>query len=251
MTLVVRDEVDIVGAQIAYHLNAGVDFVIVTDHESQDGTSEILESYAHRGVLRLIHERGPMTEAAWRTRMARLAATEHGADWIINTDADEFWLPRRGTLKQTFAAIPERYGIVWGLTRPFVPRPDDGRSFAERMTVRLSALAPINDPRARTARTPRSPTAATRRSSSATAPTWRTRLRSSRSGTGIPPMSSTFPSGARRSTSVRASAARTATSRWASTSAPTTRMRKPGSAGCTASSSWTTTSSSGARAMAR
>ena len=30
-TLVVRDEVDIIDAQIAYHLNAGVDFVIATD----------------------------------------------------------------------------------------------------------------------------------------------------------------------------------------------------------------------------
>jgi hypothetical protein len=146
LTLLVRDEADVVGTQLEYHLNAGVDFVVATDHESRDGTAEILESYSREGHLRLIHERGPLTESVWRTRMARLAATEHGADWVINTDADEFWLPRRGTLKDTFAAIPERYGIVWALTRPFVPRPDDDRSFAERMTVRLSALAPINDP---------------------------------------------------------------------------------------------------------
>ena len=43
-TLLVRDEVDIVDTQIAYHLNAGVDFVIATDHESRDGTTDILES---------------------------------------------------------------------------------------------------------------------------------------------------------------------------------------------------------------
>jgi hypothetical protein len=43
-TLVVRDESDIVGAQIDYHLNAGVDFVLATDHDSSDGTTEILES---------------------------------------------------------------------------------------------------------------------------------------------------------------------------------------------------------------
>ena len=35
-TLVVHDEADIVGTQIRYHLNAGVDFVIATDHESQE-----------------------------------------------------------------------------------------------------------------------------------------------------------------------------------------------------------------------
>jgi hypothetical protein len=43
-TLVVRDEEDIVGTQIEYHLNAGVDFVIASDHESRDSTTEILES---------------------------------------------------------------------------------------------------------------------------------------------------------------------------------------------------------------
>lgn len=145
-TLVLRDEVDIIRAQIDYHLNAGVDFVIATDHESRDGTTEILESYERAGVLRLIRERGEVRESEWRTRMARAAATDHGADWVINTDADEFWLPRRGTLKEMFAAIPEGAGVVWALTCHFVPRPDDGALFAERMTARVSGSAALNDP---------------------------------------------------------------------------------------------------------
>jgi hypothetical protein len=44
------------------------------------------------------------------------------------------------------SAVPRRYGVVWALTRHFVPRPDDGAFFAERMTARFSGLAPINDP---------------------------------------------------------------------------------------------------------
>ena len=144
-TLVVRDEVDIVDAQIAYHLSAGVDFVLATDHDSRDGTTEVLERYEREGCLRLFRESGPMNESAWRTRMARLAATEHEAEWVINTDADEFWMPSRGTLQESLAAVPLRFGVVWGLTRHFVPRPEDGSTFAERMTVRVSPAAPINE----------------------------------------------------------------------------------------------------------
>lgn len=145
-TLVVRDEADIVGAQIGYHLNAGVDFVIATDHDSRDGTAEILDEYERAGFLRRIAESGPMYEDAWRTRMARLAATEHGADWVINTDADEFWWPRRGTLKEMLTAVPSRFGAVGSMNRHFLPAEDDGRPFYERMVVRISPPVALNDP---------------------------------------------------------------------------------------------------------
>ena len=79
------------------------------------------------------------------TRMARLAATEYGADWVINSDADEFWWPRGASLAEVLAAVPPRYGTVGAFLRVFCPRPGE-EHFAERMTVRFSALAPINDP---------------------------------------------------------------------------------------------------------
>ena len=145
-TMLVRDEIDVIEAQISYHLGAGVDFVIATDHDSRDGTSEVLESFARDGVLLRLPRSGELHERAWRTQMARLAATEHGADWVINTDADEFWIPRGATLKDVLAAVPHRYGVVWALTRPFVPRPEHGEPFFERMTVRVAAASPVNDP---------------------------------------------------------------------------------------------------------
>jgi hypothetical protein len=148
MTLLARDEADIVDAQIKFHLNAGVDFVIATDNLSQDGTTEILESYAKAGQLHLIREDGEyLRQAEWITRMGRLAATELGADWVIHSDADEFWWPRGDSLKEVLTSIPSRYGIVRALLRHFVPRPDDGSPFAERMIVRMSSSSPINDPR--------------------------------------------------------------------------------------------------------
>ena len=147
LTVLARDEADVIDAQVRFHLNAGVDFVVATDNNSRDGTTEILEGYAREGVLHLIHEPAEgLRQGEWVTRMARLAAADFGADWVINTDADEFWWPRGGSLKEVLDAVPRRYGIVRGFWRSFVPRPDDGGSFAERMTVRLSQQAPINDP---------------------------------------------------------------------------------------------------------
>ena len=147
MTLLARDEADVVDAQLAFHLAAGVDFVIATDHRSVDGTTEILERHERAGHLRLLREDGDVVrQAPWVTRMARLAATEHGADWVVNADADEFWWPRAGSLQDVLAAVPERCDAVRVPTLTFVPRPDDGRPFAERMTARLATAAPINAP---------------------------------------------------------------------------------------------------------
>jgi hypothetical protein len=148
LTLLARDEADVIDDHLRFHLNAGVDFVIATDNLSQDGTTEILESYARDGHLHLIREdSGYLRQAEWTTRMARLAATDYGADWVIHSDADEFWWPRGESLKDVLESIPARYGIVRALLRHFVPRPDGGSPFFERMTVRMSAQAPINDPR--------------------------------------------------------------------------------------------------------
>ena len=146
LTLLAKNEVDVIDANVSYHLSAGVDFIVATDNGSTDGTLEILERYERLGVLELIREpSSDFQQGAWVTRMARLAA-KRGADWVINADADEFWWPRAGNLKEALERLPGRYGIVHGLWRPFVPRPDDGEFFGERLTIRLSMQAAINDP---------------------------------------------------------------------------------------------------------
>ena len=146
MTLLARDEEDIAASWLDFHLNAGADFVVATDNRSNDGTTEILERYRREGHVHLIREPGEdLRQDEWVTRMARLAATDFAADWVINSDADEFWWPRGESLRDVLSAVPVRYGSVSAFLRVFVPRPGEG-PFAERMTVRFSALAPINDP---------------------------------------------------------------------------------------------------------
>jgi hypothetical protein len=147
MTLLVRDERDIIEDHLAFHLAAGIDFVVVTDHASSDGTEEVLARLEADGLVRVLREPdGPFRQREWVTRMARLAATDHRADWVINGDADEFWWPRGGSLREVLAAVPRRYGVVQSLVRHFVPVPVDGRPLSERMIFRLRPSAPINDP---------------------------------------------------------------------------------------------------------
>ena len=147
MTLLVRDEQDIVRENLDFHLAQGVDEVIVTDNGSEDATVEILREYESQGVLRLLLEpTDDYSQGRWVTRMARLAATG-GADWVINNDADEFWWPRAGSLKSIFDRLDDEAGLVVARRQNFVPRPEDGRPFWERMTLReRESLNPLGKP---------------------------------------------------------------------------------------------------------
>jgi len=113
VTAMVRDESDVIRQWVEYHLAQGVDVIIVTDNASTDGTTEILQSFAESGVLTLHHD--PVhrkQQGTVVTAMAREAATVHGADWVINADADEFLMPvdRSLTLADVFSRLDEGLG---------------------------------------------------------------------------------------------------------------------------------------------
>jgi len=100
MTLLVRNEEDIVRYNIDFHLSKGVDFIIATDNGSTDSTRDILREYEEKGVLHLIDEKNHNhNQAEWNNRMAEIAGAQYGADIIFHCDADEFWYPRSGNLK--------------------------------------------------------------------------------------------------------------------------------------------------------
>jgi hypothetical protein len=54
MTLLVRNEEDIVRYKIDFQLRRGVDFIIATDNGSGDGTRDILRKYEKKGVYILL-----------------------------------------------------------------------------------------------------------------------------------------------------------------------------------------------------
>jgi hypothetical protein len=125
------EDADVAEENVRFHLNAGVDLVLAAVGDEQAG--EALSSFGDRVRL----ERTGGSAGELRTRLAQQAVTEHGADWVISGGAREFWWPRGEDLKEVLAPIPERYTIVQGLRRDFVPKAGE-RSSAEPATLRAS-----------------------------------------------------------------------------------------------------------------
>ncbi len=122
MTLLVRDNADIVAENMDFHLAMGVDHIIVTNNRSKDATRDIVLDYVRRGAATLIDEfDDDFDQSTWVTRMARMAARDLSADWVINSDVDEFWWPLDGNLEAVFSAAPTDCGVLLAPRLNFLP----------------------------------------------------------------------------------------------------------------------------------
>lgn len=108
MTLLVRNEIDIIAQHLAYHLPK-VDFLIVTDNGSDDGTREYLEMMKGGKVIVIDEPGRDYAQDVWVDRMIKLAIS-HGAEWVVNSDADEFWMC-------DFRELIEKYGAEHNVLR--------------------------------------------------------------------------------------------------------------------------------------
>src|ERR1700678_2113443 len=140
MTLLVRDEEDILGANIDFHISQGVDFFVITDNLSVDGTRDIVETYVRQGIAASLFEPADdYSQHRWVTRMARMAARNYGADWVINSDADEFWMSAgdAGSVKEHLEKVDSSVECVEVVrSNSAATELSDERSFAERMVFR-------------------------------------------------------------------------------------------------------------------
>jgi glycosyltransferase involved in cell wall biosynthesis len=95
--MMVRNERDILPVSLRYHLESGIDQILVADNGSTDGTAEILEEFAATKRVHVFARPGPFHQADTTTELAREAFLR-GARWVLPIDADEFWHVPAGRL---------------------------------------------------------------------------------------------------------------------------------------------------------
>ena len=115
VTLMVRDEADVLPAWLDHHVAQGFDVFVITDNGSVDGTTELLTAFAARDDVTVDLRHDPLhhkQQGTVVTGMARDAAAVHHADWVVNADADEFILPvdRSLTVRQAFEQLDPAIG---------------------------------------------------------------------------------------------------------------------------------------------
>lgn len=104
MTILVRDEIDVIEENIRFHASIGVDKFVVTDNSSKDGTREVLDLLSKVFDLTVFDEPSlSIDQDLWVSGMADWLKNEDSADWIINNDADELWYAHSGNLKDDIA----------------------------------------------------------------------------------------------------------------------------------------------------
>jgi hypothetical protein len=123
----VKNEVELIARCIEHLSKIGVDRVIVEDYGSDDGTVEVVRGYEEKKVILLpFDESANLDGPSWGLHSGELAR-KTGADWVLFLDADEFWLPSTGSIKEALARqqapvlTVSRFNVPLGANGPCAP----------------------------------------------------------------------------------------------------------------------------------
>lgn len=96
-----KDEADVIAATVTRMIEQ-VDFVIVADNGSTDGTREILDGLD----VQVVDDPDPAYYQSRKMTALAESAARRGADWVVPFDADEVWVSRAGgTIRDLLAAV--------------------------------------------------------------------------------------------------------------------------------------------------
>ncbi|MEO6873929.1 MAG: glycosyltransferase family 2 protein [Opitutaceae bacterium] len=126
---IVKNEADIIEAFVR-HTHAWVDYHLIFDHDSTDGTREILAELVREGLPLALFTDDVLAnlQHTRSNHLARLAFTDHEADWVIPLDADEvLCAPSRAALEQELMAGPFDQGAALRMHN-YVTTPEDDPS---------------------------------------------------------------------------------------------------------------------------
>ena len=98
MAMQVKDEDDIIELNIRFHAKHGCKAFFIVDNGSTDRTREILEALRKEFEIHIFDDTTPDHNQSENMTMLNHKARERGFDWVIENDADEFWLPTKEDL---------------------------------------------------------------------------------------------------------------------------------------------------------
>ncbi|HET9763559.1 MAG TPA: glycosyltransferase family 2 protein [Casimicrobiaceae bacterium] len=104
----VRNEVDVIECFVRHNLGI-LDGLVIVDHGSFDGTSEVLAKLAAEGLpLRITYDADPAyRQSQTMTGLARQALARDAADFVFALDGDEFLkVESRPALERALGAVP-------------------------------------------------------------------------------------------------------------------------------------------------
>lgn len=140
--MMVRNEGDILPVNLRYHLESGIDHILVVDNGSTDGTAGILAGFAATNRVHVFSRPGPFHQAGTTTEFAREAYLR-GARWVLPIDADEFWHVPNGRLQDILDDSAEAGALEVEVVNFVQRREQDVADARALLTMTRRVAAPV------------------------------------------------------------------------------------------------------------
>jgi hypothetical protein len=146
---IVKNEADIIEAFVR-HTHALVDHHLVFDHASTDGTRQILAELVREGLPLSLFTDDHLGKLQQQrsNHLARLACSDHQAEWVLPLDADEILVtPDRAALERELAGCPAGRPLRLTLLNYYPTTADDAAEVNPVRRLRHAARTPLRTPK--------------------------------------------------------------------------------------------------------